>query len=134
MNDSSELLRGFLFEHFSDGELAALCFAHFQAVSADFSDGMSKHAKIQRLIEYCHASEQLPQLVKAINDARPGQLESYLGAVAKDITPAKAKRSEPPTVWIGGLLLATLLLVVIYLLTHSTLTLAMLVLILILVG
>ena len=66
-------IRQFLTESFSDEELATLCFDYFRDVYDDFASGMTKGQKIQLLIERCERRGILPNLLAAIQRARPEQ-------------------------------------------------------------
>lgn len=73
-------VRRFLTEAFSDDEIEALCFDSFPAVHEDFSQGMSKGDKIQRLLEYCRDHNLVPQLFAALQSARPQPFRQLFGA------------------------------------------------------
>ncbi len=70
---SSADIRQFLIEAFSDEELSTLCFDYFRDVYDDFASGMTKGQKIQLLIERCERRGVLPNLLAAIQRARPEQ-------------------------------------------------------------
>jgi hypothetical protein len=60
------VLRELLTAAFSDEDLTALCYDNFLPVYEDFSIGMSKGVKIQRLLDYCMREHRLDQLVQII--------------------------------------------------------------------
>ncbi len=66
-------IRQFLTETFNDEELSTLCFDYFRDVYDDFASGMTKGLKIQLLIERCERRGVLPNLLAAIQRARPEQ-------------------------------------------------------------
>ena len=66
-------IRQFLAESFNDEELSTLCFDYFRDVYDDFASGMTKGQKIQLLIERCDRRGVLPNLLAAIQRARPDQ-------------------------------------------------------------
>ncbi|MFP4439703.1 MAG: TIR domain-containing protein [Chloroflexaceae bacterium] len=71
-------LRELLTAAFSDEELVALCFDHFRPVYQDFAGGMSKGAKIQRLLDYCMREHHIEQLVEIVKERRPVQYQQYV--------------------------------------------------------
>lgn len=73
MGFTSNEVRRFLSEAFSDEEFETFCFDSFSEVQSDFSAGMSKRDKIQRLIEYCQLRDGVEALFKALQSARPEQ-------------------------------------------------------------
>ncbi len=79
MAHSSADVRQFLMERFSDEEIEGLCFDHFPEVQADFSAGMAKGEKIQRLLVYCHQRARVGRLFAALAQARPDQYPQYFG-------------------------------------------------------
>jgi hypothetical protein len=66
-------IREWLLSAFNDEELVTFCFDRFQPVFNNFSAGMSKGQKIHLLIEYCQRHESLPELLAALERARPEQ-------------------------------------------------------------
>jgi hypothetical protein len=64
-------IRQVLAERFSDEEIESLCFDHFRKVYDAFSTGMTKTAKIQKLLEYCDHQDQLGLLSEIIRRERP---------------------------------------------------------------
>lgn len=68
-------IRKLLVETFDDEELTILAFDHFQEVYNRYSSGMTKTAKIQRLLEYCERRNQLTDLFNLIQRERPGYLQ-----------------------------------------------------------
>lgn len=62
---------------FDDEELTSLCFDHFPVVYDDFSAGMSKSQKIQRLLAYCVRRDQTDLLLNLVRERNPTQYERY---------------------------------------------------------
>jgi TIR domain/Effector-associated domain 7 len=73
--------RKLLTEAFTDEELANFCFDYFREVYEQFTTGMSKAVKIQRLIEHVHRhnhEDKLLGLVRSANPAKYAEYESHL--------------------------------------------------------
>jgi len=68
-------IRQFLSEAFSDEDLSTLCFDYFPDVYDDFAAGMTKGQKLRLLIEYCQRREIIPNLLVAVQKARPEQYQ-----------------------------------------------------------
>ena len=120
MGWNTEAMRELLSAAFSDEEITTLCFDHFRAVYEDFSVGMSKSAKIQRLVEYCDRHNQMGALANQVQARNPvrahcvrpspriieGRQEwtAKLGAIPArrhpQHTPRK-RRTTTPTWWRG---------------------------------
>ena len=64
-------IRQFLFDFFNDEELSTLCFDFFPQVHDNFAAGMTKQQKIIMLLEYCQHQEIVPNLIAALQRARP---------------------------------------------------------------
>lgn len=60
-----------------DEELTSLCFDHFRRVYEEFSTGMSKRQKVQRLIEYCERHGELDRLLGIIRHLNPVQYSRF---------------------------------------------------------
>jgi hypothetical protein len=74
-------LRELLIAAFSDSELTTLCFDYFRAVYEDFSAGMGKGDKVQRLLDYATRNNAFSELlgrVKTANPAKYAEFESRL--------------------------------------------------------
>lgn len=74
---NTEAIRGMLNAAFNDGELTTLCFDFFRPVYEDFSGGMSKGDKIQRLLDYCNREDLLEKLVALVKEKRPAQYQKF---------------------------------------------------------
>jgi hypothetical protein len=72
-------VRALLNDAFSDGELTTLCFDYYPAVYDQFSGGMSKLDKIQRLIEHCARQGQMAALLSKVQELNPAQYNRYAG-------------------------------------------------------
>ncbi len=70
-------IRDLLTDAFSDEELTALCFDHFRSVFEEFSSGMSKRDKIQRLVEHCARQRALDDLLALVRERNPGQFAHF---------------------------------------------------------
>lgn len=75
---SSSALRALLMAAFSDEELTTLCFDHFRTVYDDFTTGMSKGQKVQRLLEFCSRHQEVQTLLTLVEQANPTQYQRYL--------------------------------------------------------
>ena len=76
---NSAAIRDLLTAAFDDGELTTLCFDHFRPVYEDFSAGMSKGDKIQRLLEYCLRQGQVERLLDQVRERNPAQHARFAG-------------------------------------------------------
>lgn len=74
-----EAIRQMLVAAFSDGELTTLCFDHFQAVYADFSSGMPRSEKIERLMGHCFRQSQMEALLAEVERRNPAQYDRFAG-------------------------------------------------------
>ena len=72
---------------FSDEELTALCFDRFRLVHEQFSAGMSKLDKIQRLVEHCDRHSQMDELVSLIAEHNPDQYALFAVRVRSSQAP-----------------------------------------------
>ena len=94
-------LRQFLTDYFSDEELTTLCFDFFPEVHNSFASGMSKGQKVQLLIEYVQRREQLPDLLKVLQQQRPaqyakrfGQAEATSAMQPRPVSPAPQSKAD----------------------------------------
>lgn len=74
---NTSAIRDLLAAAFSDQELTTLCFDYFRVVYDDFSSGMSKGDKLQRLLEHCERHDQMARLVSLVRDANPAQYTRF---------------------------------------------------------
>jgi len=74
---NTAVVRELLSAAFNDQEVTTLCFDHFRVVYEDFSSGMSKGDKIQRLLDHCERHDQVAQLVALVRDANPAQYARF---------------------------------------------------------
>ena len=73
-------IRRFLIEQFNDDELKTLCFDHFDEVYRDFAEGIGVGAKALALVDYCDRRGRLPDLVRVLQQERPGAYRHTFGA------------------------------------------------------
>jgi hypothetical protein len=74
MNDSNTTtIRDLLNAALDDEALNTLCFDHFRPVYDQFSVGMSRTDKIQRLVEHAERFVQIPQLLTQVRALNPAQ-------------------------------------------------------------
>ncbi len=66
-------IRQLLTAALDDEGLTTLCFDHFRVVYEDFSSGMSKGDKVQKLLDYCVRHEQTEALLEQIKQRNPTQ-------------------------------------------------------------
>ncbi len=97
---STVAIRQFLTESFSDEELATLCFDYFRDVYDDFASGMTKGQKIQLVLERCERRDVLPNLLAAIQRARPEQYQERFPQIAAQPEPLRQER-DPRQVFIS---------------------------------
>jgi hypothetical protein len=79
MGFTSAEVRNYLHDALDDEELTTLCFDYFREAYDDFSAGMSKGEKIQRLLEYCQRRNLVPALFLALQQTRPRQFKELFG-------------------------------------------------------
>jgi hypothetical protein len=72
-------IRNLLTVALDDEELTSLCFDHFRRVYEEFSTGMSKRQKVQRLIEYCERHLELDRLLHIVRQQNPSQYSVFEG-------------------------------------------------------
>jgi hypothetical protein len=70
-------IRKLLTESLTDENLDFLCMDYFPRVFEQFSSGMSKTQKTQRLIEYCLRHIQFPHLFELVKDINPDKFTEY---------------------------------------------------------
>jgi hypothetical protein len=76
-NWNTAAVRDLLTAAFSDGELTTLCFDYFHPVYEDFSSGMGKGDKIQRLLEHCLRHGQMDELLARVQQRNPAQYRRF---------------------------------------------------------
>jgi hypothetical protein len=74
---NTAVIRDLLAAAFDDSELKTLCFGHFDAVYADFAEGMSRGEKIQRLLGYCERHVQMDRLLQLVRERNPAQYARF---------------------------------------------------------
>lgn len=76
-------IRQLLMSALVDEELTTLCYDHFYSVYEEFSTGMLKEQKIQRLIEYCERHAQLDRLLSIIKQLNPAQYSRFARSLGR---------------------------------------------------
>lgn len=89
-------IRQLLIAAFDDQELTTVCFDHFPPVYEDFSSGMSKGQKVQRLLDHCTRHDQLDTLVRLIEEHNPAQYARFAPSLQRGQA-ATTPVSPPPT-------------------------------------
>lgn len=64
-------IRRLLSDALSDDEFVALCMDHFRPVFEQFTAGMGRGDKIQRLIEHCVRRREIPKLLDLVRQLNP---------------------------------------------------------------
>lgn len=75
-------VRELLLAAFSDEELTTFCYDYFRAVYDEFTVGMSRSAKAQRLVEHCERQGQMAALlahVERLNPYQYGRFRARIG-------------------------------------------------------
>ncbi len=96
MEWNTEAMRELLSAAFSDEEITTLCFDHFRAVYEDFSSGMSKSAKIQRLVEHCDRNTQMEALAREIERRNRAQYARFALRLHVAASPSTREASDTP--------------------------------------
>jgi len=81
MHDTA-VVRALLTAALDDEELTTLCYDHFSPVYEEFSVGMSKRQKIQRLLEHCECHVQMDKLLELIQKHNPAQYARFKGRLS----------------------------------------------------
>ncbi len=66
-------IRLFIINAFSGAEFEQLCQSHFPDVSYRFTADMTRPERIQLLINHCDRFGRIPQLLAALENAKPAQ-------------------------------------------------------------
>lgn len=72
-----DVIRELLTAALDDEQLTTLCFDHFRKVYEQFSTGMSKGQKIQRLLDYCERNLVLNDLLAQVKEHNPTQFARF---------------------------------------------------------
>jgi hypothetical protein len=67
---------------FNDEELNAFCQSYFYAVYDNFTQGMSKRAKILALIDHCQRHNKTGELLALVQEENPAKYAEYAAALA----------------------------------------------------
>ena len=70
-------IRDLLTAAFSDEELEFVCYDCFRSVYEQFTGGMSRRQKVQRLIEHCERSRSLDELLRVVRERNPAQFARF---------------------------------------------------------
>ena len=90
-------IRRFLIEAFSSDELSTLCADYFRDVYEEFESGMVKSQKIRLLLDYCQYHDVIPNLLAAIQKARPEQYEKQFPTAPRvELLPEASKSQRDP--------------------------------------
>ena len=100
MNRDTSKIREFLRKQFDDEEFEALCFDYFAYVQEDFSRGMSKGEKIQRLLDYCRRHDQWDSLMAALQRERAALYQQHFATV-QPAQPQPTQQRDPRQVFIS---------------------------------
>jgi hypothetical protein len=74
---ATNVIRELLSAAFNDEELTTLCFDYFRPVYEDFSAGMSKGRKVQRLLDYCVRHDQVIALLDRVRERNPAKYARF---------------------------------------------------------
>lgn len=87
-------LRRLLTEAFDDETLTTFVFDNFPEVYHDYSRGLSKGEKIQRLIQYCQHHLQFERLLALVRQHNPAQSQRFAASVS-DFSPPPPDEPKP---------------------------------------
>ena len=73
----TEAIRALLNAAFGDEDIVTLCFDRFRVVYEEFSSGMSKSDKIQRLLYYCERYAQVEYLLSQVQERNAAQYARF---------------------------------------------------------
>ena len=76
-------VRDLLMAAFSDEELTTFCYDSFRPVYEEFTTGMSRTQKVQRLVETCERRGEMEKLLARVARANPYQYERYRERLAR---------------------------------------------------
>ena len=89
-------IRQYITSAYSDEELTTLCFDYFHDVHDNFTEGMTKTAKIQLLLQHCQGRGLMPNLVAALDRDRPDQYREQFGQAVAKPSPAPLSPKRDP--------------------------------------
>ena len=81
-------IRKLLQNALSEEEFTSLCYDYFRPVYEQFSAGMSRPQKIQRLLEYCERQGKFDDLLAQVRAINPGQVEKIIGSGGASTSPS----------------------------------------------
>lgn len=79
MDASLADIRRFLIDYFSDEELTALCFDHFDEVYRNLPSEATTNRKSLMLLDYCRRRGRLPELLAVLRRDRPEPYQRVFG-------------------------------------------------------
>jgi hypothetical protein len=75
---NSVTVRNLIMGALSDEDISSLCYDHFRAVYEQFSSGMSRQQKVQRLLEHCERHLEIPNLLRLVQEINPTQYSTAI--------------------------------------------------------
>jgi len=81
-------IRKLLQNALSEEEFTSLCYDYFRPVYEQFSAGMSRPQKIQRLLEYCERQGKFDDLLAQVRAINPGHVEKIIGSGGASTSPS----------------------------------------------
>lgn len=76
-------VRELLMAAFGDEDLTTFCYDNFRPVYEEFTTGMSRTQKVQRLVEHCERRGEMEKLLAQVERANPFQYERYRGRLVR---------------------------------------------------
>ncbi|MCB0196690.1 MAG: toll/interleukin-1 receptor domain-containing protein [Anaerolineae bacterium] len=95
MTYNSAAIRKLLQSALSDEDFNMLCYDYFRPVYDQFSTGMSRLQKTQRLIEYCERQGQLDTLLAEVEKINPSQYQQSAASIGVTNSNAATPSSSP---------------------------------------
>ena len=77
MGYSTEVIREFIIEVFTDQELTLFCEDYFKPVVPQFGDGINTVWKARILVRYCERVGEIPVLLEKLKEKRSTRYEEY---------------------------------------------------------
>ncbi|MCB9078741.1 MAG: toll/interleukin-1 receptor domain-containing protein [Anaerolineaceae bacterium] len=94
---NSAEIRKLLQNALGEDEFMSLCYDYFRPVYDQFSAGMGRLQKTQRLLEYCERQDKFDELLAHVREINPGQVDKFVGAIGGPVKQA-AVQTTPSTV------------------------------------
>lgn len=89
-------IRQYLTNAYSDEDLDIFCADYFRDVYNNFTAGMAKAARIQRLLDHCHHRVLMPHLEVALERDRPDQYQERFGRAEIEPSPVPKPPARDP--------------------------------------